>query len=487
MPPQNFAIPPRLRPLVVKLLVAAAIVIGLVYAQQAVFRAGPYVGLHNRHWSQMRVTEQQQIIATIADDDLKANYPYFGFLTHRTDYTVYTLAGLAVVDGQDIYKVRTGRDLAYVYPPPFAIAMVPLAVLPAFWSALLWYLISLAALVSAVIMSYRWARLRFGDQADPVYVVAVPLVIMVGLSNSALCRGQASVILAWLVVAAFYWHARKKDLWAGSCLAGAIIMKVFPAVFLGYFVWRRQWAMVAVTLVALVLGTLILPSAALGARQWLKDGQNSLKRPASAQLADGWRQNNLYLKGWAETVARPLLADAQTRQASNLEGQLLDPENKRNQSMAAVLTRITRQPAASKGLAMLLGLAMAGAIWWWGRRIAPEGNREWVLVGAGILWALLIPPISESHYFLMALLPLAVTVHLALADPEAQVRRVALWGLGVYALGSWAAVACGPIEWIGSLCAVNLGLWGLLMWVVARPQAPGANGTAPAQERPAAS
>ena len=51
---------------------------------------------------------------------------------HRTDFTVYTAAGRAVIDGSDLYKARNDRGWNYIYPPLFAIVMVPLAKLSTF-------------------------------------------------------------------------------------------------------------------------------------------------------------------------------------------------------------------------------------------------------------------------------------------------------------------------------------------------------------------
>src|ERR1019366_7646791 len=81
----------------------------------------------------------------------------------RTDFTVYQLAGRAVLDGTDIYAVRNVRGWAYVYPPPFAVVMAPFACLSVFWGALIWYLISVGLTALAVRMCVQ--RLR--DDTPP--------------------------------------------------------------------------------------------------------------------------------------------------------------------------------------------------------------------------------------------------------------------------------------------------------------------------------
>src|SRR5438876_10674059 len=62
----------------------------------------------------------------------------------NSDFTVYTAAGQAVLDGADIYQARNSRGMYYVYPPPFAIFADLLALLPAFWGPVLWYSLAVA-------------------------------------------------------------------------------------------------------------------------------------------------------------------------------------------------------------------------------------------------------------------------------------------------------------------------------------------------------
>ncbi|HSZ10628.1 MAG TPA: hypothetical protein VK759_00535, partial [Rhizomicrobium sp.] len=67
------------------------------FAWITLFRAGPY-GAPGHQW---------------------------GSPAHRTDFTVYRDAAAAVLHGQDPYVIRNARGWAYVYPPPYSIAMIP--------------------------------------------------------------------------------------------------------------------------------------------------------------------------------------------------------------------------------------------------------------------------------------------------------------------------------------------------------------------------
>src|SRR5712675_826744 len=49
----------------------------------------------------------------------------WGNLIHRSDFIGCRLAGQAVLDRTDLYAVHNQRVGPYIYPPPFAILMVP--------------------------------------------------------------------------------------------------------------------------------------------------------------------------------------------------------------------------------------------------------------------------------------------------------------------------------------------------------------------------
>ena len=69
---------------------------------------------------------------------------------HRTDFTVYTSAAQAVLDGTPLYKAHNPRDWYYMYLPIFAVVMVPFALPGTFVASLLWYLISVFMLGHSV-------------------------------------------------------------------------------------------------------------------------------------------------------------------------------------------------------------------------------------------------------------------------------------------------------------------------------------------------
>jgi alpha-1,2-mannosyltransferase len=274
----------------------------------------------------------------------------------RTDFTVYQLAGQAVIDGADIYQVRNVRGWAYVYPPPFAILMVPFALLSVFCGALVWYAISVALIVWALVMCVRTVRSVFSLDGHLLILSTVPIAMLLVWFMSGLTRGQASILLMWLVLAAFCWHWEGHDLRGGACLAGAVLLKAFPLVLLGYFVWRKKWKFLLATFAVLIVGGLILPGAVFG-----------------------FKRNVAYWASWERIIAGPALANESQRVQSGLNDQLLDPQKLRNQSLLAALSRLTSSSFARVATAFV-GLAMVGAMW--GGGDGPRGKGPSCLVAA---------------------------------------------------------------------------------------------------------
>lgn len=338
--------------------------------------------------------------------------------TPKTDFTVYIRAAQAALDGGDIYKVQNARGWNYVYLPLFAIAMIPLAKLPLIASVLIWYVLSVALLICAIWMSVAMTGgQEFALRWVPALLLFMPLV-------TGLVRGQASILMLWLVVAAIYFDWKGRQFTGAICLASAVLLKVFPVVLLCYFVWKKRWRFVLGTLVAISVGTFLLPS-----------------------LVFGWEKNIALLNEWTAIVAKPALDF--DRAGSPVFEQLLDPLKLRNQSLEAVFSRLTGNPRV-QWLALGLGTTMALTTGFAMRRL-PGAE---VQVSAAICWALLIPPVSEDHYFALLLLPVTVLAGLAVRG-----CGEARWTLWIFGAAMIVFAASDRARFCGALCWATTLLW----------------------------
>jgi len=340
------------------------------FAWITLFRAGPY-GAPGHQW---------------------------GSPAHRTDFTVYRDAAAAVLHGQDPYAIRNVRGWAYVYPPPFSIVMVPFALLPLPVSVLAWYFVCAGLTVSAVSMSGRLAGAGFASDRKRLAILFIPALIVSVWFTVGLTRGQASVLMSWLVIAAIFWEKKGRTAAGAACLGGAVLLKAFALTLLCYYAWRGRWKMVAVTLVAILLGGLVLPSAVFG-----------------------WRGNLHYIGEWTNEVAGPALGSESSRSHSELYDQLLSMERPRNQDLGSVMQRLG-EGDQTRLMVLALAAALALPIWLLGRKA--NAQSEPLILGAVVVWMLLVSPVAEDHYFSLYVLPAAYALA-ALMDADRWVRR---WG-----------------------------------------------------------
>ena len=370
------------------------------FAWITLFRAGPY-GAPGHQW---------------------------GSPAHRTDFTVYRDAAAAVLHGQDPYAIRNVRGWAYVYPPPFSIVMVPFALLPLPVSVLAWYFVCAGLTVSAVSMSGRLAGAGFASDRKRLATVFIPALIVSVWFTVGLTRGQASVLMSWLVIAAIFWEKKGRTAAGAACLGGAVLLKAFALTLLCYYAWRGRWKMVAVTLVAILLGGLVLPSAVFG-----------------------WRGNLHYIGEWTNEVAGPALGSESSRSHSELYDQLLSMERPRNQDLGSVMQRLG-EGDQTRLMVLALAAALALPIWLLGRKA--NAQSEPLILGAVVVWMLLVSPVAEDHYFSLYVLPAAYALA-ALMDADRWVRR---WGYA--ALTAVGLLNAGAVLDIGR----RFEIYGAVFW-----------------------
>lgn len=369
----------------------------------------------------------------------------WGSKVHRCDLSVFVAAGRAVLKGTDIYESQNARGWYYVYPPPFALLMTPFAVIPLIWASMVWYILSVLFIAGSVRLSLEMlgeAKLR---PDDLLWLAFLPSALVLWLLISALQHGQTTPLVLWLVMVALAYGRSGRDALGGVALAAGILIKVFPALLLVYFVWRRRWRLVGTTVAALVVGGLVLPSAIYGVRG-----------------------NLAYWNEWLARVALPAVSSQSVIEKNPLNTTLLGPGLLNNQSLSAVLWRI-RGGEKGRAVALVILAVMASITALAGWRIRP-GN-ELAVLSSFIAWMVLVPTISWSHYFMLLLLPLTVLVFLARHEQDRMTRFLVSISIVIF----WVCCSISPIhhmQFWGSLCWGTMGLWATLVVAVVRRSAP---------------
>lgn len=374
---------------------------------------------------------------------------------HRTDFTVYTAAGQAVVQGTPLYEAQNQRGWLYMYLPIFAIAMVPLSFFPDYIAAGIWYVISVAMLVHMLWLSAAMAR-RFWPTANwSVFWLAVwTFGAIFWPTISGIARGQASVLLAWLVTLTIWAWFEKRPWLSGFALAGAIVVKVFPVLFIIYFAFKRQWMLLLTTFVWLVAMVFVFPSAVFGMK-------------GNLQLLDTWVHDVVM------DANRPDVSEDEERY-----DQMANPRLERNQSVQAVAIRFIApdderaDETGAENLAEWVGraicavLGIATAIACWPGRASRSDRATLVQLSLVIMLMLFASPVSWSHSFAMMALPIAVLLALASTTSAPGWRRFAIV-FGAYVVFGILGSVVLELRIYGVLMWTTLAVY-LILWPIAR-------------------
>ena len=187
------------------------------------------------------------------------------------DFHAYEGAARRLLDGQPLYDPAVdvaGGFAIYLYPPPFAVAIVPLAILGGGTAIAVWTAGLVIAFLAGVALlpvdrTVRWLVLLLGGLDWPV-LYSIKL-------------GQVGPILFLLFAIGWRWLDRPA--WLGGSIALGALIKVQPAVLIGWAVLTRRFRATAVT-IAVIVAAALVATAVAGLQPWF-DYPSLLRRVAS--------------------------------------------------------------------------------------------------------------------------------------------------------------------------------------------------------------
>ena len=148
-------------------------------------------------------------------------------------FLAYYQGAEALLNNAPLYNGLDGW--IYLYPPLFAQMLMPIATLDNYDVAvLLWYVINVALLMGTL-----FSLSRYVPPARAKLLWIAPIVFLPFWQ--ALYLGQVTTIM--LALLTFAWICMREDraVIAGMLLALASWIKVFPAILILYFIFKRDW------------------------------------------------------------------------------------------------------------------------------------------------------------------------------------------------------------------------------------------------------
>jgi hypothetical protein len=137
---------------------------------------------------------------------------------------------------------------------PFsALPVVPFSIFSPIVAKRLWILTNVLFLCSSVELLSRVTSLG----RRRIWLLALLAVFPL---RTSFLFGQMHLLVLFLLVSAYYFHRKGRQIACGVCLSIAGVLKIYPLLLGGYFLWKRQWrpafAMLGATLLFVGVGYL---------------------------------------------------------------------------------------------------------------------------------------------------------------------------------------------------------------------------------------
>lgn len=350
-------------------------------------------------------------------------------IKQSNDFDTFYEAGKSVLQGRGIYYSGeyyedTKEQGPFLYPPFAACFFALFAWMPLALAAFLWNTFNVACFAACLKIILQlsneskvpWNKLwRGASVKDRCLGIGVSFALL--LDN--LSMAQVNIVVFLLCLCGLRLWRRQKHLGAGIVLASAITIKLTPALFVLFFILKRQWKVLAGILLGMFLFTLLIPT-----------------------LIFGFETNRIYHRQWAGRTLKPILIRISSQMGREIPhplkksvevfqyDHLTSLLNQKNQSLPASVTRLLLKDRVRFGyspypiyvarryekLPVLFGgipetalswliqglrgvLVCLMSILWWPRKSGSSPFSRSMEMGLVFLGMTLLPPWCRSHQF----------------------------------------------------------------------------------------
>ncbi|MCF8112129.1 MAG: DUF2029 domain-containing protein [Desulfobacteraceae bacterium] len=180
-------------------------------------------------------------------------------LEDRTAFLRWTQHTELLLDGETIYGAE---GLRYPNLPFMLMILMPFHAMGPMAGSLAWF-----AFKFAIVIFIFWAVERAAENngpSMPYWALFILLVLSVRVFISDLTHGNVNILIGGLVVCAMFCSFYGRDFLSGLSIGLATVLKVTPALFIPYFLYKRKWISAGGSIAGIVLFCWILPGLFLG-------------------------------------------------------------------------------------------------------------------------------------------------------------------------------------------------------------------------------
>jgi hypothetical protein len=378
------------------------------------------------------------------------------------DYWVWYETGQTVLQGGEIYPDRWHK-FPFMYPPPCALFLAPVAALGQTGLVVALALVNAAAWICVILFSVRLAT---GEpRRAHLLVYLVPSSIMGAHIWGNFLLGQPSLVLLALMLGGFIALQRKFPWLAGALIALAAAIKAFPLMAIVYLIYRRSWSAVASLVLTLTFLLAVLPIPFRGfalAKQDLRRWSNGMlfkydESGVGQRLGRSTSWKNQSIWGVANRLLRHVEYDHKFEPHEPVYANFADLDFKTVNAIILVC-------ALGFGLAFIAAMPRAPA------RTPETDAIEFALL---LLLILVFTPLSFGYLFAWLLYPLTVAVQRLVTSPDSHTVLIVCAGAAVMLLALSIPFRVGAQTYGNALFATLLLFTGLAteLWSLKRAAA----------------
>lgn len=354
------------------------------------------------------------------------------------DFKGHREFGRRFLDGRPLYE--GGRHVPY--PPFWALFHAPAALLPLRPAKAILYPVGVAAIAALFLLLHRSIGQTLPLRKRQLFWVAA---LAAFLSSNYLMRDLAElgvnsliVLLSWL--AAVLW-VKHRDWPAGACLGLATALKCTPALFILFFLWKRQWKLVGLSLLFAAVFT-AAPIFVQGPESYSRHMRAWFKTAFSGFATEDPSVGALGPEVLQNRALRPSLARYLIELPADHPGRAPHP---------AYLDFFDLRPRpAAIIINVILVAILAAALWWWRNPVIRRCDPElfWQFAGVSLL-CLIFSPITWAQHCVGALPACYLVSAFLILRYEAQAwTKAVIGGWIVWILILNREVVGKPLHWL---------------------------------------
>lgn len=167
-----------------------------------------------------------------------------GSIKIESDVIVYVNAAKSIINSENIYFDSNGEKNSYVYLPFFAFINIPLILFQPLVIDISWYCINIILLVLTIYLSYNLftnKNLSQESYKTKWFFIGWSIFLSLRYIIRNFQDANVNIVLLFFIIISFYLYYQKNNKWGLLFIGFAAAIKLFPLIFLIYFLMKKEF------------------------------------------------------------------------------------------------------------------------------------------------------------------------------------------------------------------------------------------------------